>query len=239
MSASIFVPLDARDFEDVLKSLNLSDAENMEVVSLERNRHKYTMVALQGLAGRTTNAGVQFLLLDDPDSILSVVSNSNLSPLVVRLLAERISKVDALDPTNSRTRSFALKTYRTIEGLMRHRLVVADVELFKRVWDSVKNFDEDTDATIQAITSTSAFLGLLRLNSVSSLESHMSIETLLFILSRLVEAPESAIVPTSRELLDLILTNRRDEIAVWVKENMPDCVDLPLSWTLKVVDLYF
>ena len=235
MIESIFAPLTSRDFADAIKDFDLSYAENIEAVSLELNYHKYDSVTLRSLAYNTTNAGEQCLLLGDPNSILSVITNSNLSPHIVLLLIRRINAVRPrpLVPSDNLMRSYVLTTYRVLEYLMRNRVVVNDVVLFQQVWDAAVRFECSTEV----FESIASFYLVKRLGLGQ--HSDKALETMLFILGRISNPDSKLMTPELTTKLGFALEDYEDAIRAWASKKIPDCNGLPLTWILKVVDLYF
>lgn len=219
-------------FSDVLDSFKLSSEEKLEATRVQCRVVKHPTVKLKALAETTSNAGVQYVMLDDSATILHVLGNPNLSPLVAAIFFDRVKKKGPWTNYESRFVPFASTTYHAIENLFRHKVVLANVRLFMQGWDAFKDFK--FDEPIMQANSLRWFLEeALHFNPTNG----MSIETLLFILTCVSELPDDMVTSKLCNRRDAILENRKTEIDAWIKTNMPDYSDVPLSWVIHSVNL--
>ena len=216
---------------EILDSFSLSAEEMLEVEVMLSGSKTYSNVALEKLAYKTTNAGVQHILFDRATLVPIILKNKNLNPKVIPLFLKHLLSFDqGFLPFNS---------HYALHDLMVHKVVVADVELFKQVWRTALLVSK---ATFSMSPSAEVCLLPVALEAYSMAEDNaanaMSIETLLFLLSYFSKWDDLTIPRDVRVARKKILETRREEIRVWIKENLHGCDELPLSWVYKVYDLY-
>jgi hypothetical protein len=233
MDEPIFPPLMVADLKLAFNRLNLPPADRLEALSLDQI---YDSAKRYSLAKDTLNAGVQYVLSNDEDTLSAVLNNPNLSPQVITLLTERIIDLDL--PTWTR---WTQPLYRTTIRLLKHKLVVADVNLFKQAWTAFKVFNKVTDNEIgvaNMLKGGTVIEDTLNLNAAMEQNNAMGIETLLFIFSHLNGNDPATLSLSLKELREEIIVNRAGELEPWIEKNMPDYIGLPLSWPLRVLDLH-
>lgn len=197
------------------ENFSLSEKEQREVRILAARLASADPFKFCGLASTSTNIGVQYLLLksEDPEILESLMTNKTLHPEIFPYI------IEIADPV-----SFAKV------ALLANTQVISDVKLFKLVLDSIHGNDIPT--------LTNNLYEMLYIHSVADRGGtySMGIETLLVTLTYIARNFEHS-KPLSK-LSALILDTRGEEIRGWVESNLPDFVDLPLTWFLKVADLY-
>lgn len=217
--------------DEILDSFDLSAEDMLEVEVMLSGSKTYSNVVLESLAHETTNAGVQLLLLDRAKLVPMVLKNKNLNPKVVPPFLERmLSFGQGFIPYNS---------HHALHDLMAHKVVVADVELFKQVWHTALIFSK---TTFSMSPSAEVCLLPVALDAYSTTEDNetnaMSIETLLFLLSYFSKWDDETIPREVKVVRGRILETRMEEIQVWIKANLHGCEGLPLSWVYRVYDFY-
>jgi hypothetical protein len=227
----MLLPQSNVEAEKDLDSFHLSATEKLEVTAFRRKDTDHDFVQLEELAQTTSNAGIQYLMLDTSDLVACVLCSKNLRPEIVPLLLERLLS-GATSPLTS-------SPYSALKNLILSPVIVNDVKLFKQVWVTIINSKhvESVDTPLRRVNLLTEVLSKYSI-CVNKNRNDMSIETLLFILIYINKQDDSNFSMVVNLLRQQTLNERREEIAIWVKEKMPDCIDLPLSWTLEVADLY-
>ena len=217
--------------EFLFANFELSDVEKLEVRAIEKQlRNGYTSF-LEDLSKTTKNAGVQYLFFYESLLVQRLIPmNKNLDPMVVLFFLENLSAV-AVSVTRNVIRLI-------IDFLIMNEVIVADVTLFKRAWAVSEVHKREINMETLAHNRRLYIALKTRSRAETGNVNAMSVETLLFILAKFSERDDSAIPALLRNLINEILENRREEIRVWVEKHMPDCIDLPLSWSYKLFDLY-
>jgi len=227
------IMISPRVLQETVQSFRLTSDEKAEFelecmkLSLGALKPKQKL-ALEELALTTTNSGIQYLLINHPKFSRDVAYSNYLDPRVVPYFLDRIA--------NAKHESVHHDEIFAVNSLLDHKVVVGDVNLFKRAWDVALLF-----RALSVPPSTYDFInlcGALRFYSAEDYDTAISIDTLLFILAYLNQqeakyeiSPELGIARVEA------VKARASEIKVWVHENMSDYVDVPLSWVLKVHDL--
>ena len=218
----------------VLESFNLSARELLEIEAISSKlmspvptEYEY----LEKLAGMTCNAGMQYLMLDKGWLVSIVINNPNLNPEVVTHFFSRIRRM--------KFAKYPFDITQVFHDLARNKLIISDVTLFKQLWITA-GFIQGSHVQTKTIGDESLLYSSLDEYPVNNQGAApaMSIETLLFILALVSKRNVLSINPSLFNLCETILENRREEIRTWVEVNMPDCIDLPLSWVYEVLDLY-
>ena len=233
MNEPIFAPLMVADLTLAFRRLNLSPVDRLEALHLDQI---YDSARRYSLAKDTLNAGAQYVLSNDEDTLSVLLNNPNLNPQVVTMLTERII---ALGPPV--WAGWTQMLYDTTIRLLSHKLVVADVNLFKQAWAAFKLFNKVADnemGTVNPLKGGTVIEDTLNFNSAMKQDNAMSIETLLFIFGHLNGSDPTTLSRSLEELREKIIVNRASEFELWVEKNMPDYIGLPLSWPLRVLDLY-
>lgn len=238
---SIFDILSAEpSFTNALDSFNLSPVDRDETLRVKKDGWEDTLSEAQELAKTTQNVGIQYLMVSEWDTILHVLVNDSLSPKVIVMLLDVIKSAGPWTQGRNAPRPFTLTTYRAVEYLLRSKVVAAEPHLFSRAWEALEDFEEGGGLEAYASSYCLMFYNALYYHSTKAVNDDMimSIETLLFILGRLHKFPEGSVSTLMQKLISSIIEDRWDEIQVWVENNMPDYVDLPLSWLYEVLDLH-
>lgn len=219
-------------FSDVLDSFNLSPEDKLEALGIQRRVVGHPTVKLKALAKTTANAGAQYLMLDDSVTISYVLGNPNLSPLVAAIFFDRVKKKGPWTHYESRFVPFVSATYYAVESLLRHKVILSNVSLFMQGWDTFKGFKVD-----EPVMQVDSFRSVLEEALYLDPKNGMSVETLLFILSCISELPDDMVTSKLCHQRDVILEDRKIEIDAWIKANMPDYSDVPLSWVIHAANL--
>ena len=217
----------------LLKSLNLSLEEKIESLAIARELTEDGTFGLFSEASYTTNAGAQYLMLENPSLMYRVVDNRSLHKSVVSLF------LDNLEARKQEDGGY-LSLLRIIDSLMTRPVVVADIKLFKRTWFLLEAVGHSKSLYGLEGAYNSILYNALDFNSNPRKpeSSEMSIETFMFIMGYLNDKDETTTYSSLLNISRRIAEYRKIEIDAWIQEKMPDYVGLPLSWVLKTVDLY-
>jgi hypothetical protein len=217
--------------ELALKKLQLSPKDELEAISFGNDLHKYKRDQVVELAMKTKNAGIQYILCgNDYSSMLITTYNKTLHKEVVLLIVENLSLLDISVMNKSEQANYC----DTLFLLLRSPAVVVDVKLFKRVFNMTEEMSDLFLST--ASTRHVVLCSALQENSMPQVGNNaMGVDTLLFILKYFHKNNPSS---STNEISTTILTSRKEEIEAWIKETMPDCAGLPLTWVFEVLDLY-
>jgi len=229
--------IDPSVLEATVLGFHLSPEEEAELEALKPSLIKLTPTqakAFERLAETTTNAGIQFLLLQQPVLIRRVVDSEYLDSRVVPpfldyLMITRRGNVYQVEAN-------------AVGSLLSHETVVSNVNIFKQTLKTAmllstapfspeRELENDLMYFHRALSwhSAAADIG----------GNAMSIETLLFILAYLSRQEDKYGLYVKLGILRTIVLEVRDiEIKAWIQENMPDYVDVPLAWVLRVYDLH-
>jgi hypothetical protein len=226
----------APERELALESFLLTPEEMLEVNSVYRELSRVPAHFFESMAETTSNAGVQYILIDYSGLALFLLDNKNLHPKVALSILDRVGKIEP--STLTELASIRLVT-KVMHALIRHPAITSDAQLFKRAWEfskinlhgiRSKRFDYAGSLLLGALVKQSA------IKNYSS--EPMSVATLLLILSYINKLDEEQVNSSLRFFSNQLPKEHGPEIDAWIVANMPDCVDLPLSWVLEVVDLY-
>ena len=229
---SMILPQSNAEAEKDLSSFHLSAKEQLEVAAFRRKDTDHDFVQLEELAQITSNAGIQYLMLDTSDLVAYVLRSKNLRPEIVPLLLERL--------LSCATSPLTASPYSALKNLILSPVIGSDVRLFKQVWVTIISSKHiaSVDTPLRRVNLLTEVLSKYS-TYFNKNPNGMSIETLLFILAYINKQDGSNFSMVVNLMRQQTFNERREEIIIWVKENMPDCIDLPLSWTLEVADLYF
>jgi hypothetical protein len=221
----------------VFESFQLSVEEKLEVDVLEKNIRSYSTPTLVSLATSTSNAGVQYTLIDYSDLVLVLIANKNLHPKVALSIVNRLSM---LEPLTFRTPWVTRVVNMAANALIKQRVVANDASLMKCAWEVAEVMNQPNIAANPTGFAGALLFDTLLLHSSPAHDTGevMSVGTLLLLLSYVNKLDESHVPSPLRALSVRLSKQRGEEIEVWVKVNMPDYAGLPLPWILKVLDLY-
>lgn len=228
---SILLPQSKADAEKDLDSFKLTTSEKTELERFKRKDTERDFVQLEELAKTTSNAGVQYLMLDTSDLVAYVLNSKTLRPEIIPLFIERLLSFTTLP--------LLYTPYSALKTLILSPVVASDVNLFRQVWEAA--------VTLQLMEAVSQPLkGAALLATVLSKHSSgfnrergpMSVETMLFILSYINKCDNGDFPLPVEIYVKQSLADHKNEIEAWVESNMPDYVGLPLSWVYECLDLY-
>lgn len=221
----------------VFESFQLSVEEELEVNALNKNIKDYSLPTLTSLATSTSNAGIQYTLIDYSDLVLVLIANKDLHPKVALAIANRLSTIG---PWTFRTPWATRVANMAANALVKQRVVANDASLMKLAWEVAEVMNQPDIAANPSSFASSLLFDALLLHSSPSHDTGevMSIDTLLLLLSYINKLDEKHVPSPLYALRARLLKGRRDEIKAWVKINMPDYSGLPISWVLEVFDLY-
>ena len=227
--------LSADNLVAAFDKLSLSPAKRLETLRLDQIEG---IAQRRSLAETTVNAGIQYALLYDRDTFLRVFNNPNLNSQVVAMMVGDITNIGTTI-TLTRNRQTSHLYYLTLK-LLNHKIVVADVVLFKQAWNTFMAFKDAEYGLLDPFAASDVVVveDTLELNSAREQDNNMSVSTLLFLLGYLKKCEDTYTSGSLLRLRDRIVENRKVEIESWVKKNMPDYADLPFSWAHQVIDLY-
>jgi hypothetical protein len=176
---------------------------------------------------------MQYLLLDGAVLTMAIVNSGKLDARVVASFLDRLAKSEHKIPPSERDLA-------PIHFLLYHKVVVANVKLFKQTWalTDIPRPYPLSPSQEAASDFANLYYALNATSTGANGENAMSMETLLLILSHLHRQEKYGIDPTLDKLRTKVLHVRSAEIKEWLGENMPNLVGLPLSWVLEVYDLY-
>jgi len=224
----------APTMKDVIQSFHLTSGELAEVDDYKSGKFDTLQgEELKELAKTTTNAGLQYLLLDNT-KVMTYVAGSNF--LDARVVSPFLKAI-----TDAKMQALQWQPAAAIFALLSHKIVVSDVKLFKRTWRKTEvavptAFDP---SLVGASDFANLFYPLHTHSIAEGKESNaMSIDTLMLILAHLHRNEKYETDPSLATVRDKALKSRETEIKEWISERMPDLVGLPLSWILEVSDLY-
>ena len=222
--------------ELALESFHLTPEEMLEVNSVCRDLYKLSAHFFENIAELTSNAGVQYVLIDHAELILFLLDNKSLHPKVALSILNRFGEIGPQMLTDSSTIRLVNKI---MHGLIRHPTIASDAQLFKRAWEFIE-IDHFKVRSRRSDYAGSLLLGaLVKQSSIKDyISDPMSVDTLLLILSYINKLEEGQVSPSLRAFIDNLKKTQNLKIEAWIKTNMPDHVGLPLSWVLEVVDLY-
>jgi len=222
-----------------VRSFQLTSAEEaeVEVTRIKLNTDSLIPSQRQELyeaSLRTTNAGIQYLLINQPKFSRNVAYNNHLDPRVVPSFLDRIASAEQGSLTSPEI--FA------VNSLLSREAIVSDANLFKRVWDATLLVNPRPLQPMRTQVKVLARLhDAINFRSLSTKDNAnaMSVGTLLLILNYLAREEEKYGVDDMMiSIRARALEVRESEIKAWIQENMPDYVDVPLSWLIKVYDLH-
>lgn len=221
--------------EDILKfaleNFELSDLEKEEAIAIDQQMRDGCGSLLENFAYKTKNSGAQYLLARDERLLRSVIRNKDLNPVAVLFFLEHLSAQPKAVPMN-------VVTW-VIDTIITNEKIVADVKLFKRVWLIAEILDHpDISMELHGYSSFLYDAMDARSTARNGEVNAMSIDTLLLILNYMSKFDDYETSPQMSDLRDEIMIARVTELEGWVKVNMPDYEGVPLSWTIKVLDLY-
>jgi hypothetical protein len=226
-----YIPLD--DIELAFWTFQLSSAEIVEANIIRQKLKSGHTQWLEGVAEKTYNAGVQYLMLEHPKLLSSLLKNGALDFRVVAMFLLH-SGLESFFSMNS-GKGFGF----LIDAALRNPSVVSDVKLFYSILSSAIFHGYLNIAYEQTRYQSTLYYSLFYTSTAEDGETNdMSVETLLVIMNYIGGIAEDDFFPTVVEQRDKILQNRGDDIREWIQGNMPDYVDLPLSWVLNSIDLY-
>ena len=217
-----------------MERLHLSVEEELEIVNFQLIVKPWRPKAFAVLAANTKNVGIQHIMLNNHHFSQfrdEATCNPNLHPEAIILFLERLQELNPV---------YLQDKWRTaLDSLIRHEVTVANVEVFKAVWATAVQVGHP-NVPVSGNVYHSVLFRVLDSHSRAKapFKDAMSVETLVFILSYLKNLDQNEIEPDLNKLVSLIIELRGGEISEWVAENIPDCEDLPLSWVLKILDLY-
>lgn len=225
------------DLDATIRSFHLTSAELAEVEALKLYLVSPTPTqsqALKDVARTTANAGLQYLLFNQPDLVKLVASNEYLDPRAIPPFLERIA--------STKRRSFPAEIH-AVRSLLPHKSVVGNVFLFRQVWEVLILLNDNLTSSVKEATNLTLLYSVLNLHSFPTKEdgNAMSIDTLMLVLAYMGNQALGGGVNiglTMDAVCTKVLEAREDEIKAWIQENMPDYVDIPLSWVLRAFGLY-
>ena len=198
----------------MLASFNLTKQEFKEVNKAQKlfanpNNRALLKAYLRKVSG---NVGVQYLMLSDPHLAFILAKNPKLHiklvPLMLRSVPELYLEI-------------------IVPNLFSNEAVVFNVEAFKLIF----RIHLIQQKNIRGLKNENEIL----FPKYSNVE-FMGIDCFLVILSYVYRNKETQ--SNNYELASRVAVDRKDEITVWIDENMPDLSGLPLAWVLNAVDFY-
>jgi len=224
-------------FEATVQSFRLTPEEEAELETLKPRLDNVSRLheELEYVASTTVNVGIQYLMLNHPKLVRFVANSDDLDPRAIPPFLDRVVHTRQVG-------SLYVAEIAAVNSLSHHKVVVSDVDLFKRTWDVARLLNPRLRSPLkEAESDFDYFFYALDWHSTSSKDNAnaMSIETLLLILAHLYRQEQKHEID---QVLDTMrakaLKVRDDEIKTWIQENMPDYAGVPLAWVLRVYDLH-
>lgn len=161
-----------------------------------------------------------------------ILSNAKLNPKIIPPFLERVNKEPSFSHLSEESQA--------LEALLQHKVIVADVKLFKKTWIVTQAIRPSSTRKARLLHECIILSDVLYYHSAiaSGHVSKMPIATLLFIMAHFANVDDQDLTPDFKILRTESLEVRHDEIKAWVGKHMPDCINLPLSWVFQVYDLY-